>query len=1821
MPRATRMTREERREILREASTERNIEATQPLSANYEAVIDEALTRPLPPSFAQAVEHGQRDLLLTQLETAADAYMDDPDESSHAEYMEALDDARRFNGTMEDDGGQMTMSIATIMTSVEDAEAEMSLSDAERNGTMMYRPAARPTTLQPRILLSGLTPVYAAQSPAVGTWALAALERAADNVLENPSADNNAQYDELLTFANQSATSTNNSTLARQVASIARRVTEANQQRPSERHANEAASEVASHLADRGLFLNVWERFALEQDANLAAARRDGIEAFIMEREVPSHWTGDPSLSRAQSDEIDSFLGHFNAVYRHSTGQGLTTPILRDLVPKIYEHVKTPRRNAEAFSRQMRDEYLFSTRTEPIEIPAAPAPSTDAHPLSEYVRFAMEFINTNFGRAALPFGYNQMVERYATELYGTTNLWDFASKAAEMVALRPEHTPPPESEQALTPTQLLNLNELMRNEAWEVMNSSDFQQATPEVRANIYTAARRHITEPRETASNNRAFRVWVRMYLTSLGTDAPPPLSVAETTTSRPSLYAYAEQMFRKASLPFDPELVKDAVNGTASRNQGLDDFYGDVKYNIEQLDRQRQQRLREERRLIGLEHLVSLGYDPEYEYNKNVLVNLSSNFSRPLDEFKKDILLNARSPARERLAYVGQHALADATRATYLSTEETNLVLLVTHEAIRNGWDDQTLINAVLQANGVEASLTPELVYRLDDYERIAYGAAKEHLGVSTTKAVKAKHEIVEEDFDDIISAANERRDSKGQVEALVRHYFDTLPEQIRAFDIKELVKFGDSYANMEFGPRLKIPSELRDRIARMAEEAIDAGVGDAKSRFKGDLQPIVQDARKEALEVFLRDKTRLPPHPDAKERQVAIAKDARSLKNDTAARLEGNRLNAEIGNMIQPCTIRNMVSKAQSAVRSSKHNSNAKVSPSELRDEMWKLLETQEQNGELPLKDGVPAFEQYFGGGVPITGGAEALAETMCGKFEGQNKEECTRTYTTLKEKLSPWLYCDDEKDVQVALDDRYGKNAKMAENPLRKLNGRKIEVDIMPPQHEMGSEAWWERYNSLKAVKKHLMRFAETAFDKIVEDGANADVNTPVSFKFPFKESDDPSHVGVIYLKDLLDWMNVEGKTPEQYGGEETYELARWQKERYDSGGRDQRMRVLSSLLGAADPEYGGMGTFQNYARNRKTVVSQKGERKSSPYEDARLSVILEKTKSNEEVKESIKALPTNKPEKLTLVISTEPADILHKSTDQQWLSCEAYEGSWPKGPPDDVRYHNAVVWLRQRGENKNIGRIMLRGCKDEDGKDNIGMEPRIYPFDRDGTDGPKMKILKDALLAELKKEGLGEFLYCKTPYIYNGYIDTHNNINATRHSPPSAQGGVPIYYGDYDAAKDAERGISKSKSSVRHQEALAEIFEGEAENGHHQLVPPVEMTTEQRVAEVAPELAWMEELTPETAEFWVHDEERLTIALMQPGLAGVVRGGRRNGGDIWRNVRNSDRIINSTVTALSDAVRHARTADPLAYQEFAMDVLNHIDEDGLPPHENTALMAITHFIAYPKWGASKNFIFQEDDPDDFEAIEKWGESIGWGMLELGNRSGERRFVLLETDSPGGLYDERRVYLLPLELPQIQEGLRHVAEYNYDAPKNLDAARAVNANEADALVEAFLKSENRSPVRMADTSFSATGYYDSHDENNIFGFVEIAAPAELNHYADKEFAAICRQFMVPAQDDTVNAVSLFIAESRNYANRGVELYQPGMRLDDFEFLSGSAQFTPMGQYIVERCNRLGFVRKGMKADGTEASPQEIEQWHDRQSAVITETKERFHLQTYY
>jgi hypothetical protein len=159
--------------------------------------------------------------------------------------------------------------------------------------------------------------------------------------------------------------------------------------------------------------------------------------------------------------------------------------------------------------------------------------------------------------------------------------------------------------------------------------------------------------------------------------------------------------------------------------------------------------------------------------------------------------------------------------------------------------------------------------------------------------------------------------------------------------------------------------------------------------------------------------------------------------------------------------------------------------------------------------------------------------------------------------------------------------------------------------------------------------------------------------------------------------------------------------------------------------------------------------------------------MERIKTPEEGRAGGPSWPQSAGGNYTLWITTNPFEMLTKSTGRRWSernqSCENWDGCYAEGPVSDIKYGNCIVWVYKTGEEayrQEIGRFILRwGDKYKSGDKvgvDIGVEAQVYP--KDPRQSPWGFALLGAIGQILKDSGYLEYESCKTPYKFMGYSD-------------------------------------------------------------------------------------------------------------------------------------------------------------------------------------------------------------------------------------------------------------------------------------------------------------------------------------------------------------------------------------------------------------------------------------------------------------------------------
>jgi HEAT repeat protein len=207
----------------------------------------------------------------------------------------------------------------------------------------------------------------------------------------------------------------------------------------------------------------------------------------------------------------------------------------------------------------------------------------------------------------------------------------------------------------------------------------------------------------------------------------------------------------------------------------------------------------------------------------------------------------------------------------------------------------------------------------------------------------------------------------------------------------------------------------------------------------------------------------------------------------------------------------------------------------------------------------------------------------------------------------------------------------------------------------------------------------------------------------------------------------------------------------------------------------------------------------------------------------DVKKLVTQFPVRAQEQKTkIVITTDPLEILRKSSTRSWAeeSCERIGGEFDAGPFSDIANNNAIAYVFFGDNKEPSARVMMRWCKNDKGKTDIGIEPIMYPRGR-----PYQFVIYDALSQILKKKGFGDYEECITPYIYEGYSDEmgrgHTNIrykrpgmdNLIRYaSDPDISRNVALTL--LEGALPVRSALAENPGVCRHEEVVERILDKE-----------------------------------------------------------------------------------------------------------------------------------------------------------------------------------------------------------------------------------------------------------------------------------------------------------------------------------------------------------------------------------------------------------------------
>lgn len=163
---------------------------------------------------------------------------------------------------------------------------------------------------------------------------------------------------------------------------------------------------------------------------------------------------------------------------------------------------------------------------------------------------------------------------------------------------------------------------------------------------------------------------------------------------------------------------------------------------------------------------------------------------------------------------------------------------------------------------------------------------------------------------------------------------------------------------------------------------------------------------------------------------------------------------------------------------------------------------------------------------------------------------------------------------------------------------------------------------------------------------------------------------------------------------------------------------------------------------------------------------------------QDIQKLLTQYPQTQKSKVTIKITTDPLDIVKKSTQQSWESFETVGSESCKGIFSDIENNNAIAYVYIGDKKEPDGRFMLRWCNTPEKKADIGIEPIMYP-----RKSYAMEIY-DSLRNIIVSKGYGSYQDCTTPYKYEGYSDyIGGSGEITYHSGDSSSSskGILIQY--------------------------------------------------------------------------------------------------------------------------------------------------------------------------------------------------------------------------------------------------------------------------------------------------------------------------------------------------------------------------------------------------------------------------------------------------------
>lgn len=247
----------------------------------------------------------------------------------------------------------------------------------------------------------------------------------------------------------------------------------------------------------------------------------------------------------------------------------------------------------------------------------------------------------------------------------------------------------------------------------------------------------------------------------------------------------------------------------------------------------------------------------------------------------------------------------------------------------------------------------------------------------------------------------------------------------------------------------------------------------------------------------------------------------------------------------------------------------------------------------------------------------------------------------------------------------------------------------------------------------------------------------------------------------------------------------------------------------------------------------------------------------------EIQKLVTQYPTTKKSKVTINISTDPLDIVKKSTHQPWTSCETVGGQYCTGIFSDIENNNAIAYIYLDDSIQPTGRFMLRWCEKVDEatgekKKDIGIEPIMYPRTTYALE------IYELIRGIVESKGYGTYDDCKTPYRYEGYSDyIGGSGEITYHSGAGSR--VLIQYATLpDISRNLALALAEHTTPTEVRRALAENSKiCELEDVMVKLSKDIDSETKRNLIVTCSGLGWDEEqkkLPEKAIENFIYDPD-------------------------------------------------------------------------------------------------------------------------------------------------------------------------------------------------------------------------------------------------------------------------------------------------------------------------------------------------------------------------